>query len=147
MFTWPGTPKLGLQKAFIGTYFVSKFQLCMSSGLWGIGKLIDFQAKNCSFFMFFFVSQFTIMWPTIPKIGTYDTFSSCYVESKFQLSRFYCLLVIKQINPCMPNFAKKNNCTAQCACLQSPNNIVINSKFVAYPQILINNIRYMLNIR
>ena len=36
-----------------------------------------------------------------------------YVESKFQLSRFYRLLVIKQINPRMQKFANKNNGTTR----------------------------------
>ena len=47
------------------------------------------------------MSQFTITWPRIPKIGTHDAFINAYVESKFQLSRFYhrLLVIIKQINP------------------------------------------------
>ena len=39
------------------------------------------------------MSQFTITWPRIPKIGTQDAFINCYVTSKSQLSRFYRLLV------------------------------------------------------
>ena len=59
----------------------------------------------------FLVSQFTITRPRIPKIGTYDAFINAYVKSKFQLSRFYRLLVISKINPHLPKFANKNKST------------------------------------
>ena len=42
--------------------------------------------------MFFGVSMIT--WPRIPKIGTHGAFINSYIESKFQLSRFYCLLIV-----------------------------------------------------
>ena len=63
--------------------------------------------------MCFFVSQFTITSTKIPKIGTHDAFLNCYVESKFELSRFYRLLVISKINPRMSKFANKTNGTTR----------------------------------
>ena len=88
-----------------------KFQLCTSSGFWVIGELINFQAKNRRFFCFF-VCQFTITRPRIPKIGTHNAFINSYVKSKFQLSRLYCLLVMI-INPHLPKFANKNTGTTR----------------------------------
>ena len=44
----------------------------------------------------FFVFQFTITRPRIPKIGTQDAFINCYVKSEFQFSTFYRLLVISK---------------------------------------------------
>ena len=44
-------------------------------------------------FFVFVVSQFTITRSRIPKIGTHHAFINSYIESKFQLSRFYCLQV------------------------------------------------------
>ena len=93
LVTKPGSPILGLHKAFISTRFVSKFQLCTSSGFWVISELKNFQAKNRRFICFF-VSQFTITWPRIPKISSYDVHSNYHVESKFQASRFNLLLAI-----------------------------------------------------
>ena len=52
-----------------------------------------------------------IMSPRIPKIGTHDSFLNCYVESKFELSKFYRLLVISKVNPRMPKFLNKTNVT------------------------------------
>ena len=85
------TPKLGLHEAFISTHIVFKFQLCTSSGFWVISELINFQAKKS--LLFFCVSQFMITRPRIPEIGTLDAFIKSYIEAKFQLSRFYRLLV------------------------------------------------------
>ena len=72
-----------------------KFQLCTLSALWVIGELINFQVKN-RHFLCFFVCQFTIMRPRIPKIGTHDAYINSSVESEFPLSRFNRLLVMSK---------------------------------------------------
>ena len=47
--------------------------------------------------MFFFVPQLMITWLGIPKIGTHDAFIDSHVESKFQLSTFYRLLIMSKL--------------------------------------------------
>ena len=106
LVTWPEAPKLGFHKAIISTHIAFKFQLCMSSGFWVIGELKIFKPKIVVF-LCFFLCQFTITLPRIPKIGTNDAFNNSYVESKFQLSRFYCLLIIsKSILTCQNSRTK-----------------------------------------
>ena len=95
LVTWPGASKLGLHEAFISTHIVYKFKLCTLSGFWVIGELINFQVKNRRF-LCFLVSQFTIMWPRIVKIGTHDAFIKFHVEFKLQLSRLSRLLVMSK---------------------------------------------------
>ena len=112
LVTWPGAPKLDWRKALISNHIVYKFQLCASSSFWVISELINFQPKHCRFFMFFCVSIF-ITWSKIPKIGTHDAFINYYVEPKLQLSRFYYLLVTKQVNPHLPKFVNKNKGTTR----------------------------------
>ena len=41
-------------------------------------------------------------------MDTHDALINSYVEFKFQLSRFYRLLVVNQINPHEPKFVNKN---------------------------------------
>ena len=71
---------------------MSKFQVSTSSGFGIISDLITFQAKNYRFFCL--NSQPRDLGS--PKFGTQVAFINCYVESKFQLSRFYHLLVISK---------------------------------------------------
>ena len=71
----------------------------------------------------FLASEFTIMWPRISKIDTQDALINSNPKSKFQLSRFYCFLVIKQINLQMPKFANKNNGTTSSREAQISKNI------------------------
>ena len=90
LVTCPGTSKLVLHKPFISPHIVYPFQFYKLIFEVVIGKLINFEAKNRRFIMFF-VSQFTI-----PKIGTQGAFINSHVESKSQLFRFYCLLVMSK---------------------------------------------------
>ena len=61
----------------------------------------------------FFVSLFTITEPKISKIGTQDIFINFCVETKFELSRFYRLLVASKTNPHQPKLANKNKGTTR----------------------------------
>ena len=82
-----------------------KFQLWASSGFWIYRRINKFSRKKSPFLLCCFVSQFSITWTSIPKIGKHDAFINCYVESKFQLSGFYRLLVISKSNPHLPKLA------------------------------------------
>ena len=63
---------------------------------WNYTQFNNFWSQKLPFLLCFFVSQFTITWPRISKIGTQNAFINCYVKCKFRLSRFYCLLVISK---------------------------------------------------
>ena len=108
---------------------MSKFQLCTSSGFGIISGSITFQAKNRRFFCSF-VSQFTITWPRIPKLGTHDSFDNSYVESKFQLFRFYRLrLPCKSIIVCQNSRTKpmiKSKIKSQLTLARSLNYSILN---------------------
>ena len=83
--------------------------MCQVTGLhvkWSL-SLKDLINKFSSQKSPFFVSQFTITWPRIPKIGTHDAFINSYAECEFQLSWFYRLQVIsKSIHFCKNSLTK-----------------------------------------
>ena len=118
-----GAPKLRFHNAFISTHIVSKFQLCRSSGFYVINELINFQAKNRRFICFLGGSQFTITLARIPQIGTHDSFINSFVESKFQLSRFYCLLVMSKSILICQNLPTKTKVLHACAKSQLMKNL------------------------
>ena len=94
---------------------------------WNYKRINNFSSQNC-YFLCFFVCQFTITWPTIPKIGTHDAFINSYVKSKFQVSRFYRLPVLSKINPHLPKFANQNKGTTRSR--EVPNNLSKLSKII-----------------
>ena len=114
LVTWSGAPKLCFHKAFISTHIVLKFQLCMSSSFWVISELINFQAKNWCFFCFFLCLNLQSHDLGSPKLAHVTLFTNSFVESKFQLSRFYCLLVISNWIVMCQNPQKHKGTTCSC---------------------------------
>ena len=95
---------------------MSKFQLRAVKWFLSYKRINKFSTQKSQFF-YVFVSQFTITWPTIHKIGTHDALINSYFDSEFQLSRFYCLLVVsKSILICQNTRTKTK---IQCACAKS----------------------------
>ena len=85
--------KLGLHKSICKHPHYVQISALHVKWFWNYKRIDNFSSQILPIFLFFLCLNLRSHDLRIPKIGTHYAFNNTYVESKFQLCRFYRLLV------------------------------------------------------